>query len=120
MWRPQDSAKAKEVLQCFAADHPEAMDLTCVNILAELHIGDEEWAEASRLIADAAAQLCADGGLPIDLQVRIVQLSVSGCCSIWVFEGLAPAAADPAGLEFQLWRCTDRAIKPFNVLVHQL
>ena len=47
------------------------VDLTHINILAELHMEAHAWPEAAAAIAYASRHLTtSDAGLPIDLQVR--------------------------------------------------
>jgi thioredoxin-like negative regulator of GroEL len=71
----QEGAKARQVLEQFLANHPEAADATLINILAELYIAAEDWQAASKLIADSSNQLSAGGELPIDLQVKVNTIS---------------------------------------------
>lgn len=59
--------KAIEVLEGHMGSHPEATDLTDVNILAELYMEKEHFGKAVALIGQAEQRLCAGSGLPIDL-----------------------------------------------------
>lgn len=56
------------LLQNFVRDFPQAVDLTHVNILAELQMDAGNFAAAAATIAAAGDQLCHDTALPIDLQ----------------------------------------------------
>ena len=60
--------KAIEVLEAHTNKHPEAIDLTEINILAELYMEGEHFDRAAALIRSAEQQLCAESGLPIDLK----------------------------------------------------
>ncbi len=57
------------------------MDLTHVNILAELYMEVSDWDAAARLIDTTATDLCAEAGLPVDLQVSASQLFQTQICN---------------------------------------
>ncbi len=62
--------------------HPGEVDLTHVNILAELQMEAGQHPGAARTISRAAALLCPSGPLPIDLQARTLATARSralGC-----------------------------------------
>ncbi|DBA78961.1 TPA: hypothetical protein ACH3X1_008835 [Trebouxia sp. C0004] len=62
--------EAKNVLQAHLHDYPTAVDLTHINILAELYMEASEWGLAVDNIQYADAQLCGQAGLPVELQVK--------------------------------------------------
>lgn len=57
-------------MQELLESHPDSADLTHVNMLSELLIREGQPGQVLELIQQAAATLCADDGLPIELQVR--------------------------------------------------
>ncbi|GIM11145.1 hypothetical protein Vretimale_14678, partial [Volvox reticuliferus] len=66
--------KAIAVLEAHLRDHPTHVDLTHINILAELYMERGEYVEARALIERAGPVLCPDQALPLDLAVK------SGLC----------------------------------------
>ncbi|KAL0053282.1 hypothetical protein WJX82_003692 [Trebouxia sp. C0006] len=66
--------EAKNVLQAHLHDYPTAVDLTHINILAELYMEASEWGLAVDNIQYADAQLCGQAGLPVELQVKAEEL----------------------------------------------
>ena len=66
--------EAKNVLQAHLHDYPTAVDLTHINILAELYMEASEWGLAVDNIQYADAQLCGQAGLPVELQVQLHSL----------------------------------------------
>ncbi|KAA6423612.1 MAG: hypothetical protein FRX49_06672 [Trebouxia sp. A1-2] len=62
--------EAKNVLQAHLHEYPTAVDLTHINILAELYMEASEWGLAVDNIQYADAQLCGQAGLPVELQVK--------------------------------------------------
>ena len=66
--------EAKNVLQAHLHDYPTAVDLTHINILAELYMEASEWGLAVDNIQYADAQLCGQAGLPVELQVKLHSL----------------------------------------------
>lgn len=72
--------EAKDVLQAHLHDYPTAVDLTHINILAELYMEASEWGLAVNNIQYADAQLCGQAGLPVELQVRLPLLG-GACCT---------------------------------------
>lgn len=73
----QDVRKATALLEHHIATYPAEVDLTHVNILAELQMDVGEHGRAAATIQHAAAALCPDGQLPIDLQVLPTSLPTS-------------------------------------------
>lgn len=69
------------MLEDFLRLHEDAADLTHVNILAELLMEGQKWAEAQKAILRAHQQ-AADQPLPIDLQVS--QGAVLTWAAVWV------------------------------------
>ena len=67
-----NAAEAKDTLQTHLHNHPTAVDLELINILAELYMNAEEWSLAVDNIQYANTQLCGPTGLPIDLQVGVL------------------------------------------------
>ncbi|GLI63795.1 hypothetical protein VaNZ11_006880, partial [Volvox africanus] len=66
--------KAIAVLEAHLRDYPTHVDLTHINILAELYMERGEYVEARALIERAGPVLCPDQILPLDLAVK------SGLC----------------------------------------
>ena len=64
-----NSEEARDVLQAHLHDYPTAVDLTHINILAELYMEASEWSLAVDNIQYAHSQLCGQAGLPVELQV---------------------------------------------------
>ncbi|GFR52663.1 hypothetical protein Agub_g15257, partial [Astrephomene gubernaculifera] len=62
--------KAISVLEAHLRDHPARVDLTHINILAELYMERGGYAEARALIERAGPVLCPDQALPLDLAVK--------------------------------------------------
>lgn len=62
-------------MQELLTQHPESVDLTHVNMLAELLIKAGQPRQVLDLIQEAAATLCGDEGLPIELQVQPLALA---------------------------------------------
>ena len=56
-------------VQNLLEEHPDSSDLTHVNILAELLIKAQQPQQVLDLINGAAAEMCGDGGVPVELQV---------------------------------------------------
>ena len=92
------------------SQHPEAGDLTHVNMLAELFIKMGQPQQVLDLVQEAATQLCGDEGLPIELQVRLAHIgkcqpSASAAALPvnagvrWVCDGLHGVSTTSA------WRC---------------
>jgi len=75
-FRTKDVRKATALLEHHIATYPAEVDLTHVNILAELQMDVGEHGRAAATIQHAAAALCPDGQLPIDLQVK------AGMCAL--------------------------------------
>ena len=67
-----NAAEAKDTLQTHLHSFPTAVDLELINILAELYMNAAEWSLAVDNIQYANAQLCGPAGLPIDLQVCLL------------------------------------------------
>ncbi len=78
--------EAKNVLQAHLHDYPTAVDLTHINILAELYMEASEWGLAVDNIQYADAQLCGQAGLPVELQVQLHSLlyltKISASCTL--------------------------------------
>eukprot|EP00850_Spirogloea_muscicola_P009520 SM000053S17477 [mRNA] locus=s53:596285:603110:+ [translate_table: standard] len=68
--RMGNSQKAIKVLDDFAKEHPQEVDLTAVNIMAELHMDNGDFENAIRLVERARESLCHDKLLPIDLNIK--------------------------------------------------
>ncbi|EFJ49086.1 hypothetical protein VOLCADRAFT_90359 [Volvox carteri f. nagariensis] len=66
--------KAIAVLEAHLRDYPSHVDLTHINILAELYMERGGYVEARALIQRAVPVLCPDQALPLDLAVK------SGLC----------------------------------------
>ena len=64
-----NAEEAKDILQNHLHDYPTAVDLTHINILAELYMESGDWELAVENIQYADAQLCGPAGLPLELQV---------------------------------------------------
>ena len=62
---------AKEVLHEQVHNYPDAVDLTHVNILAELYMEATDWKLAIDVIQHAKHALCPDEPLPAELQVSV-------------------------------------------------
>ncbi|KAG2491648.1 hypothetical protein HYH03_010018 [Edaphochlamys debaryana] len=62
--------KAIQVLEAHVRDHPTAVNLTQINILAELYMDRGGYEEAHSLIQRTAPVLCGDSALPLDLAVK--------------------------------------------------
>lgn len=60
---------AREVLHEQVHSYPDAVDLTHVNILAELYMEALDWKLAVEVIQHAKHELCGQADLPIELQV---------------------------------------------------
>ena len=61
---------AREVLHEQVHNYPDAVDLTHVNILAELYMEASDWKLAIDVIQHAKHALCAQTDLPAELQVN--------------------------------------------------
>ena len=68
--------KAAEVLEAQVRDYPDATDLTHINILAELFMDADKFEQAAGLIRAAERLPCMQGGIPIDLTVKLSQFEV--------------------------------------------
>ena len=62
--------RAMEALEAHVRQHALSTDLTHINILAELYMEAGRHSETLVLIQRSEGDLCAAGGLPIDLTVR--------------------------------------------------
>ena len=80
-----------QVLQDFLRDHQAAADLTHVNILAELFMGANRWAEAHSLILDQGAPHSSK--LPIDLEV--IPVPAARNAAFWSFDVVMHAWGPP-------------------------
>ena len=58
--------------------YPDAVDLTHVNILAELYMEASEWKLAVDVIQHARHALCAQNDLPVELQASEDDLACRG------------------------------------------
>ena len=63
--------KAAEVLEAQVREHPDTTDLTHINILAELFMDADNFEQAANLIRAAERMPCMQGGIPIDLTVKV-------------------------------------------------
>ncbi len=63
--------KAAEVLEAQVQEFPDATDLTHINILAELFMDADRFEQAAGLIRAAERLPCMQGGIPIDLTVKV-------------------------------------------------
>ena len=71
-----NAEEAKDTLQNHMHDYPTAVDLTHINILAELYMESAECGLAVDNVQYADAQLCGPAGLPIELQVECVPVAL--------------------------------------------
>mmetsp|Transcript_17429 Transcript_17429/g.48575 ORF Transcript_17429/g.48575 Transcript_17429/m.48575 type:complete len:953 (-) Transcript_17429:429-3287(-) len=62
--------KAMEAMEAYLQQFPQKSDLTHINILCELYVQFQMYAEAQQLIDRAEAVLCSGGSLPVDLLVK--------------------------------------------------
>lgn len=79
--------EAKDILQAHLHEYPTAVDLTHINILAELYMEASQWSLAVDNIQYADSQLCGQAGLPVELQVPcpascLCHLCTLCCCHI--------------------------------------